>query len=124
MQTIIALSTAESELIALSQATQFIKALTYLIDELQHRKLVPSLKPNIHCKIFEDNAAAVEISKVPKIRPRTRHINVLYHHFRSEVANNCVTAEPIATHDNIADIFTKQQNSALFQQHRLKINGW
>jgi hypothetical protein len=124
MQTIIALSTAESELIALSEATRFIKALTYLIDELQHRNLVPSLKPNICCKIFEDNAAAVEISKVPKIRPRTRHINVLYHHFRSEVANNRVTVEPIATHDNIADIFTKQQNTALFQHHRLKINGW
>ena len=35
LQTIIALSTAESELIALSEATRFIQSITYLIDEIQ-----------------------------------------------------------------------------------------
>jgi hypothetical protein len=57
MQTIIALSTAESELIALSEATRFIRSITYIIDELQSRGLLTKSKPKIHCKLFEDNAA-------------------------------------------------------------------
>jgi hypothetical protein len=123
MQTIIALSTSESELIALSEATRFVRSITYIIDELQSRGLLTNSTPKIHCKVFEDNVAAFEISKSPKIRPRTRNINVLYHYFRSEVANKRITVEPIKTNKNIADVFTKQQSSALFKYHRKKING-
>jgi len=123
LQSMIALSTAESELIALSEASKFVKSMTYLIDELHKRNITISIKPNFCCQIFEDNAAALEISKIPKIRPRTRHINILYHHFRSEAANNRVTIQPIKSYDNVADILTKQQNSSLFHEHRLKING-
>ena len=124
LQTIIALSTAESELIALSEATRFLKSVTYLLDEIQEKGMIPKMKPKVHCQVFEDNAAALEISKVPKIRPRTRHINVLYHHFRSEVANDRVTIKPIKSHENVADVLTKQQPSSLFRYHRQKINGW
>jgi hypothetical protein len=124
LQSMIALSTAESELIALSEASKFVKSMTYLIDELHNRNIIISIKPNFRCQIFEDNAAALEISKIPKVRPRTRHINVLYHHFRSEAANNRVTIEPIKSCDNVADILTKQQNASLFHEHRLQINGW
>jgi hypothetical protein len=47
LQTIIALSTTESELIALSEATRFIQSITYLIDKIQDRKLIESTKPRI-----------------------------------------------------------------------------
>jgi hypothetical protein len=124
LQTIIALSTAESELIALSEATCFIQSITYLIDEIQDRKLITTSTPKIKCRIFEDNEAALEISRTPKIRPRTRHINVIYHHFRSEVYNERVKVEPIKTTENAADILTKQLDVTLFRKHRLKINGW
>jgi hypothetical protein len=113
----IALSTAESELIALSEASKFVKSMTYLIDKLHKRDIILMIKPNICCQIFEDNTAALEISKVPKIRPRTRHINVLYNHFRSEAANDCVTINPIKSRDNVADILTKQQDTSLFHEH-------
>jgi hypothetical protein len=39
----------------------------------------------VHCKVFEDNEGAIEIAKVPKMRPRTKHLNIKYHHFREEV---------------------------------------
>ena len=117
LQTIIALSTTESELIALSEATRFITSITYLIDEIQERKLIVSTIPKIHCRIFEDNEAALEISKIPKIRPRSRHINVIYHHFRSEVFNDRVKVEPIRTTENAADILTKQLDVTLFRKH-------
>ena len=34
--------------------------------------------PRIHCKVFEDNAGAIEIANVPKMRPRTKHLNIKY----------------------------------------------
>jgi hypothetical protein len=71
LQSMIALSTAESELIALSEASKFVKSMTYLIDELHNRNIIISIKPNFRCQIFEDNAATLEISKIPKVRPRT-----------------------------------------------------
>jgi hypothetical protein len=39
-------------------------------------------RPKVHCKVFEDNAGAIEIANVPKMRPRTKHLNIKYHHFR------------------------------------------
>jgi hypothetical protein len=54
MQTIIALSTAESELIALSKVTRFVRSITYIIDELQSRGLLTNSKSKIHYKVFED----------------------------------------------------------------------
>jgi hypothetical protein len=35
------------------------------------------------CKLFEDNSGAMTLAKSPAMRPRTKHINVKYHHFRS-----------------------------------------
>jgi hypothetical protein len=122
-QTIIALSTTESKLIVLSEATRFIQSITYLIDEIQDCKLIESTKPRIRCRMFEDNEAAL-ILKTPKIRPRSRHINIIYHHFCSEVFNECVNVEPIRTMENAADILTKQLDITLFQKHQLKIYGW
>ena len=37
--------------------------------------------PRIHRKAFEDNMDAIELSRLPKLRPRTKYINVVYHHF-------------------------------------------
>jgi hypothetical protein len=91
----IALSTAEIELIALSEATCFIQSLSYLINELHEKGMVTIPTPQIFCRIFKDNEAALEISKVPKDRPRTRHINVTYHHFRPEVFNKRIKIQPI-----------------------------
>jgi hypothetical protein len=105
MQTIIALSTAESELIALSEAKRFVRSITYIIDKLQSRGLLTNSKPKFHCKVFKDNAAA---SKSPKIRPRPY----------TTFANERITVKPIKTNENIADVFTKQQSSLTYAKCR------
>jgi hypothetical protein len=74
--------------------------------------------------MFEDNSAALEMARVPKIRPRTRHINSVLHHFRNEVANNRILLEKVATEDNQADILTKTTVYELFIKHRKAILGW
>ena len=85
MQTEIALSTTEAEYIALSQSMREVLPIMWLLQEA-HDHGIPVLTnpPKIHCKVFEDNAGAIEIAKVPKMRPRTKHLNIKYHHFREE----------------------------------------
>jgi hypothetical protein len=124
MQTIISLSTAESGLVALSEATRFVKSMMYLLEELNERGIKVISSSEMYCNVFEDNSAALEMSRVPKMRPHTRHINVMNHHFRSEVENKQTRLYPIKSDENIADILTKQQVAHLFVRHQSSILGW
>ncbi len=54
-----------------------------------------SAKPTVHCRIFEDNSGALEITKVPKMRPRTKHIKIKYHHFRDFVGTGEISLHAI-----------------------------
>jgi hypothetical protein len=76
MQTIIALSTAESEQITISETEKFVRSIAFIIDELQTRGLLTNLNPKNQYKVSKDYATALEISKSPKIRPHKRHVNV------------------------------------------------
>jgi hypothetical protein len=124
LQTCFALSSAESEYVALSAATRYVKSIMYLLEEIQARGIEVTTIPTIRCQMFEDNSAALEMARVPKIRPRTRHINSVLHHFRNEVANNRLLLEKVATEDNQADILTKTTVYELFIKHRKAILGW
>ena len=95
-----------------------------LLNEL--RKAIPleQAAPVVHCNIFEDNNSCIELVKCPKMRPRTKHISIKYHHFRSKVAEGTVTVEYIDTLEQIADIFTKALDEKQFTKLRQKLNGW
>ena len=54
-------------------------------------------KPNVKCKVFEDNAGAIEIANVPNMRPRTKHLNIKYHHFREEVKKGTINVYHVGT---------------------------
>ena len=81
-------------------------------------------KTEVLCRAFEDNTGALELSKVPKMRPRTKHINIKYHHFREAVKNNVITVKHVSTEQQKADIYTKPLCAALFLKHRFGIMGW
>ena len=61
----------------------------------------------VYCKVFEDNSGALELARLPKLRPRTKHINVCYHHFRVHVQNGLIKIFPIGTKDQTHDVLTK-----------------
>jgi hypothetical protein len=42
-------------------------------------------KLKVPCKVLMDNAGAINIVNVPKMRPRTKHLNIKYQHCREEV---------------------------------------
>jgi hypothetical protein len=125
MQTKIALSSTESEFIGLSYALRTTIPIMELLKEYkQHGFNVTALQPQVHCRVFEDNSGAIEIAKVPKMRPRTKHINIKYHHFRSYVDRGEISIHAISTDLQPADMLTKPLNSSTLQRHRLKIMGW
>ena len=125
LQTQIALSTTEAEYMALSSALREAIPLTELIKEMRERQIIQL--PNhakVYCKCFEDNSGALELAQTPKIRPRTKHINIIYHHFRDAVKKGMVEIFAISTDDQMADILTKPLNQNLFVRHRKKMMGW
>jgi hypothetical protein len=79
-----------------------------LIKELQKAGFtVPHSTPEVHCKVFEYNLGALFIALTPKIRPRTKHINIKYHHFCQALEDKEISIHAIDTTDQVANIFTK-----------------
>ena len=129
LTTEVCLSTTEAEYVALSESMRSTIPLIQLLDELQETAIIERTnKTRVHCKVFEDNSGALELAKTPKMRPRTKHINVKYHHFRHLVDDGTghgrITVHPIDTKDQIADIFTKAVTTDLFFKFRKRMQGW
>jgi len=74
-------------------------------------------KPYVYCKVFEDNSGALELARLPKLHPRTKHINVCYHHFHEHVRKGLIKIFPIKTNDQIDDVLTKPLAKNDFQRH-------
>jgi hypothetical protein len=82
LQTEVALSTTESEHNALSTATRDVIFLTQLVKEARQLSWkVFDGTPTAHCKVFEDNSGALEMARLPKMRPKIKHLCVRLHHF-------------------------------------------
>jgi hypothetical protein len=47
-------------------------------------------KPYVYCKVFEDNSGTLEFARLPKLCPRTKHINICYHHFCKHVRKRLI----------------------------------
>ena len=126
LQTQVALSTTEAEYIALSQALRETILIMNLLKKMKEKGFYSdSVKPVVQCKAFEDNSGALELAKkVPKIRPRTKHINNVYHHFREHVRTGEISIYAIATENQLADLLTKPLAQNLFQRLRKSIVGW
>ena len=125
LQTEIALSTTEAEITGLSYALREAIPVIELLKEMKARGYpVESRTPQIHCKVFEDNAGAVEIASFPKSRPRTKHINNRIFHFRSYVDSGDITIHHMASEDMPADFLTKPLSQELFEKHRGYVMGW
>jgi hypothetical protein len=125
LQTEIALSSTESEVTGLSYALRSAIPMMRLINELKgHKFKVPQADPRVHCKVFEDNSGAIEIARFPKVRPRTKHLNVRLHHFRDYVERGEITIHAISTNDQLADILTKPVNQGILERHRSVVMGW
>ena len=125
LQTQCALSTTEAEYISLSQSLRTVIPIINLIEEMKSNNISTiSTAPTVFCKAFEDNSGALELAKSPKLTPRTKHINITYHHFREAVRLRIIQLFPISTVNQLEDIYTKPLPRDLFVKFRKIIMGW
>eukprot|EP00804_Cyclotella_cryptica_P009459 CCRYP_017777-RA/>CCRYP_017777-RA protein AED:0.38 eAED:0.39 QI:0/-1/0/1/-1/0/1/0/98 len=95
-----------------------------LIKEMRERKFdIVNTQPYVYCKVFEDNSGALELARHPRLRPRTKHINVCYHHFREHVRKGLIKIFPMDTKDQISDTLTKALARNDFVCHRKLMCG-
>ena len=120
LQTQVVLLTTEAEYIARSQSLRDVLTIMFLIQEMKEKGFqVICTQPYVYCKVFEDNSGALELARLPKLRPCTKHINVCYHHFQ----NGLIKIFPVGTKDQTADILTKALPQNDFQHHRRHMCG-
>ena len=125
MQMITALSTMEAEYIALSTSLMEVIPLMGILKEAcENGRQVEDLPHKVHCTVFEDNSGALELARLRKIRPRTKHINQAFHHIREHVERKDIIVSATPTDNQMVDILTKPLPEASFRKHRQSIMGW
>jgi hypothetical protein len=107
----ISLSTAEAEYKVIARACKFIVSVRQFYTEIGF-PLVDSTT------IFNDNQAAIAMSKQTFSSSATRHMKIKFHYIREKVADGTVTFAYIPTERMVADIFTKALSRILFERFR------
>ena len=112
LQTEFALLIAESEYIALSHATREVIPFINLLKEIKKYMNLEIDDAQMICKIHEDNTSCITIAESNKLTPRTKHISLKYHWFRSFLSgpNKLLEILHVPTKEQIADILSKPLN--------------
>ena len=144
LQTQIALSTMEAEYIALSQAMRDLIPIREILKEImttvfQRKDTIVyttkskafsdvsegTTKYNIEqSTVYEDNESCLKFARMPKLTPRTKHIGIPYHWFRTKVEQLEIEIEPIDTNSQLADQFTKGLATDKFRHDSTILMGW
>ena len=111
LQRIVALSSCESELIALTEAMK---------EALWFRKILADLcfDTSDPLKLHEDNQAAISVSSANsrKLSSRTKHFETRYFAIRHHIEANAICVEYCPTTEMIADMLTKPLGAVLFRR--------
>ena len=89
--------------------------------------MIHSLKgPVVHCEAFEDNNGALAIASIPKMRPRTKHINNKYFYFVGYTSRDDApfAFRRIDTEEQPADMLTKLLSLVPLVKHWKWLLGW
>ena len=108
LQAYATLSSTESEYVGLSEASRVMLPMIRLLQELNGKGFdTGTTTPTVQCTLFEDNSGDIELATVPKMQPRTKHLNVRYHHFCDSVKKGIVKIIKISTEEQPVEILTK-----------------
>jgi hypothetical protein len=132
-QSIVALSSAESEYIAAATAAQEVVWIRGLLTDLGIGKNTSTLSSSTHdttpsppsppTPLFCDNTAVKALAESQRHHQRTKHINVRYHYIRDLVSENILSIQWISTLNQPADLFTKPLPTNIFIPLRKKVMG-
>jgi DUF1680 family protein len=75
-------------------------------------------KPVVYCKVFEDNSGALKLTGLPKLCPRTKHVNVCYHR------TGIIKVLGVSTDNQIVDTLAKPlAQNATVRHHQALCGG-
>ena len=116
----------EAEYITLSLAMRALIPMRQTIKEVMGALLPDDSDPQCiaHSTVFEDNDAARTLANLPHMTPRSKHIAVKYHFFRSKVQAGELLIARIDSKLQKADIFTKGLDPEQFETIRKLLMGW
>jgi hypothetical protein len=110
----VALSSAEAEYMAASQATCEAIWMRKILVGLFGSHLDPTM---IYC----DNQSCIKLSINPVFHDISKHIDIRYHHLRDCVQRKILLLQYIPTEDQDAEILTKALARSKFEYHRDRI---
>ena len=113
----VALSTAEAEYMALSDASKEAVHLKALLVSIGIEDKTPVV-------IYEDNQAAQKIAENPVLHDRTKHIDIRYHFVRELVQGLQISVVYIETKQMIADLLTKAVTKVVHDKLVGQLFGW
>jgi len=86
---------------------------------LWYKNLLNELNINIkEITIFLNNKATIYNSENQSINPKSKHIDIRYHHIRDLVNKKIIKLKYIKSKDNLADGFIKFLNNSLMDKFR------
>ena len=125
LQTEIATSTMQAEVIALAGCCRELMPVLDLVKEVGDAVgLDKNDQPVI--RVHEDNAGALILANTlpPQFTPRSKHYAVKTHWFREQCFSRGIIIQKISTTEQLGDIFTKCLPQATFEYLRKKLMGW
>lgn len=125
MQTVVALSSTEAELISASDALWATINLVDIAKEAYDRGVnFNMMTPGFKTTLFEDNTGTIELIRVRKLQPKTKHINNKFYHFRQHVEQGDINVVKVASEDQPADMLTKPLGTQAHQPLCCTLMGW
>jgi hypothetical protein len=107
----ISLSTAEAEYKSITRACKFLTGVIQFYEEIGF----PLKRP---ADIYNDNQAAIAMSKQPFCTSATRHMKIKFHYIKEKVKDSTVSVTYCPTGSMVADIMTKALDRVLFERFR------
>jgi hypothetical protein len=114
-QSLVTLSTAEAEYVALCAASKDAVSLARLLAFLGVEQGPITL--------LEDNTAAIRLAQDPAASKRTKHIDVQYHFVREQVLAGRIAVKAVSTELQHADVLTKALSAPKHHFHAGVIMG-
>ena len=101
----VALSTMESEYMALIEATKELKWIRTLLAELGYS--TGNGNSDEPTDLFSDNQSAIALAKNPVSHARAKHIDIRHHFVREAIQDKVIWVQYIPTTEMTADSLTK-----------------
>lgn len=111
LQTTVALSTAEAETIAATEAIKQLMHMRMLLRELGHEVKYPTV-------MYEDNNAAMAFAVKGEQSKRTKHYQMKVHFLSEQYQEGTYVMKKVGTTEQLSDTFTKALPALIFEKYR------